>query len=157
MQTDFDQLIAEHSGRIRAVVRRYASSQSQEDLYQDILMQLWRCFPGFRGDSRVETWIYRVSLNTAMTQVRKAIREREVHAQAKSMTVDAAGANEDQSQADVMNHFLNSLGDIDASLLMMYLDGLTAQEMSQALGVSSGAIAVRINRMKAKFKREYVD
>ena len=98
-----------------------------------------------------------MSLNTAMTQVRKAIREREVHAQAKSMTVDAAGANEDQSQADVMNHFLNSLGDIDASLLMMYLDGLTAQEMSQALGVSSGAIAVRINRMKAKFKREYVD
>ena len=157
MQTDFDQLIAEHSGRIRAVVRRYASAQSQEDLYQDILMQLWRSFPGFRGDSRVETWIYRVSLNTAMTQVRKAIREREVHAQAKSMTVDAAGADEDQSQVDVMNHFLNSLGDIDASILMMYLDGLTAHEMSDALGVSSGAIAVRINRMKAKFKREYVD
>ena len=57
MQTDFDELIAEHSGRIRAIVHRYASAEAQEDLYQDILMQLWRSFPGFRGDSRVETWI----------------------------------------------------------------------------------------------------
>lgn len=157
MQTDFDELIAMHNGRIRKIVRRYASREAQEDLYQDILMQLWRSFEGFRGESRVETWIYRVSLNTALTQVRKTIREREAHAQAKSMTVASAGATEDQSQADVMNQFLNSLGDIDASILMMYLDGLSAREMSQALGVSSNAIAVRINRMKSKFKQEHVD
>lgn len=58
---------------------------------------------------------------------------------------------------DILSSFLTALGDIDASILMMYLDGLSADEMSEVLGISGGAIAVRVNRLKQKFSDMYVD
>ena len=59
--------------------------------------------------------------------------------------------------ADILESFLAALGDIDASILMMYLDGLGAEEMSGVLGISANAISVRINRLKQKFSATYVD
>lgn len=59
--------------------------------------------------------------------------------------------------ADVLESFSRMLGDIDAAILMMYLDGLTADEMSRVLGISGNAINVRVNRLKQKFADAYVD
>jgi DNA-directed RNA polymerase specialized sigma24 family protein len=61
------------------------------------------------------------------------------------------------SPAQILSDFLNRLGDVDAATLMMYMDGLTAGEMSSVLGITENAINVRINRMKQKFNDAYVD
>ena len=120
-------------------------------------MRLWRSLPSFRREARVETWIYRVALNAAMTSVKKAIKGRELQAAltARSGMVQAIapGAN----PADVLANFMGNLGDIDASVLMMYLDGLTADEMSSVLGISANALNVRISRLKQKFNDTYID
>ncbi len=158
MPADFDQLVRHHGARIRRIASQYADSSAVDDLVQDILVRLWRSYPGFRSGARIETWIYRVALNASMTHVRNSIRERK--GQAAMVTQSSPSpppSTAAGSMGDVLNSFLAQLGDIDASILMMYLDGLTAEEMSGVLGISGNAIAVRISRLKHKFTEMYVD
>lgn len=158
MPADFEQLIRHHEARVRRIASRYADSGSVDDLVQDILVRLWRSYPGFRSGARIETWIYRVALNASMTHVRNSIRERK--GQAAMVTQPSPSpppSTAARSMGDVLSSFLAHLGDIDAAILMMYLDGLNGDEMSAVLGISSNAIAVRINRLKHKFTEMYVD
>ena len=154
---DFEHLVREHSGRIRRIARRFAADGAVDDLVQDILTRLWRSYASFRGDSKVESWIYRVALNAAMTHLSRATQARTLQAAMSArpaVTVEpAAGA----SPADILSDFLSQLGDIDASILMMHMDGLTAEEISGVLGITGNAINVRINRMKQKFSDAYVE
>jgi RNA polymerase sigma-70 factor (ECF subfamily) len=158
MTADFEQLIRHHGARIRRIASRYADSSSIDDLVQDILVRLWRSYPNFRSDAKIETWIYRVALNASMTYVKDAIRERKGQAAlAEQSSASSAAPTATSGMADVLANFLTQLGDIDASILMMYLDGLSADEMSGVLGISGNAIGVRINRLKQKFTAMYVD
>jgi RNA polymerase sigma-70 factor, ECF subfamily len=154
----FEQLVREHNGRIRRIARRFAADGAVDDLVQDILTRLWRSYGGFRGDSKVESWIYRVSLNAAMTHLNQTVKARTLLA-AVSAQLQAAteGAPVGLSPVQILSDFLNRLGDVDAAILMMYMDGLTAGEMSDVLGITENAINVRINRTKQKFNDAYVE
>ncbi len=154
---DFEQLVRDHGGRIRRIARRFAENGAVDDLVQDILTRLWRSFAGFRGDSKVESWIYRVALNAAMTHVAETVKARDLQAAVSAQSVATEGVPGGASAADILSDFLSQLGDVDASILMMYMDGLTADEMSGVLGVTGNAINVRLNRMKQKFTDTYVE
>jgi RNA polymerase sigma-70 factor (ECF subfamily) len=157
MPQDFEQLLRQHGARIRRIARRYAASGAADDLVQDILLRLWRSYPSYRADAKIETWIYRLALNACMTHLSNSIRHRDLQAAstAKSATAETAAAG--ASPGDILSSFLGQLGDVDASILMMYLDGLTPDEMSAVLGITGNAISVRINRLKQKFTDAYVD
>lgn len=157
MQIQFEKLVREQSGRIRQIARRYADAGAVDDLVQDILMRLWRSLPNFRGEARIETWVYRIALNAAMTSVKDSIRRRELRASLTEKSGPPQSAVPGSSPADVLTSFMAELGQVDASILMMYLDGLTAGEMSSVLGISDNAINVRINRLKEKFSETYID
>jgi RNA polymerase sigma-70 factor, ECF subfamily len=156
--SDFEKLIREHFGRIRRIARRFAASGAADDLVQDILTRLWRSYPAFRGDAKVESWIYRVSLNAAMTHVSETIKARTLQgAISARATAEPEGSPAGASTSQILSDFLSRLGEVDASILMMYMDGLTAEEMSGVLGITANAISVRINRLKQKFSDAYVD
>lgn len=157
MPPDFEQLIRQHGARIRRIARRYAASSAVDDLMQDILVRLWRSYPGFRSDAKVETWIYRVALNASMTHVRDSIRAQTAQSAVAAAVLPLATAPAASSMADILESFLARLGDIDASILMMYLDGLTPEEISGVLGIAANTISVRINRLKQKFSDTYID
>jgi RNA polymerase sigma-70 factor (ECF subfamily) len=157
MPPDFEELVRQHGARIRRIARRYAAAGQVDDLLQDILVRLWRSYPSFRSDAKIETWIYRVALNAAMTYVKHAIKERQTQAAIGARCASVPTTQGTAGMGDVLASFLAALGDIDASILMMYLDGLTAEEMSGVLGISVNAISVRINRLKQKFSDMYVD
>ncbi len=156
MAREFEQLINRQSGRIYAIARRYAEIDGIDDLYQEILEQLWRSWKRFRGESKPETWIYRIGFNTAMTSLRKRVRQRKgselVKVETGLKTVEAG-----RSEAEILRDFLDSLGEVDASVMMMYLDGLTGQEMAGILGIRVNAIQVRITRMKKTFAKRYLE
>ena len=154
---DFEELVCEHSGRIRRIARRFATNGAVDDLVQDILTRLWRSYAGFRGEAKIESWIYRVALNAAMTHLSDAAKARTLQAAVSSQLAAVEGTPEGASPADILSDFLGRVGDVDASILMMYMDGLTTDEMSGVLGISGNAINVRINRMKQKFNEIYVE
>jgi len=157
MPPEFEHLIATNHPRIRRIAQRYAPNGSVDDLYQEILIQLWRSFKNFRGDSKVETWVYRVALNTAMTHSRTVIKRKAYESEIDTLTYEEEIVPADRCTADLLTHFLNSLNEIDASVLMMYLDGLSATEIADILGSSVNAVNIRINRLKHKFSDTYVD
>jgi RNA polymerase sigma-70 factor (ECF subfamily) len=154
---DFERLVHDHNGRIRRIARRFAPDGAVDDLVQEILTRLWRSFAGFRGEAKVETWIYRIALNAAMTHVAERVKTRNLYAAMNAASAAMQGAPAGASATDILSDFLNRLGDVDASILMMYMDGLTAEEMSGVLGITCNAINVRINRMKQKFTEAYVE
>ena len=154
---DFEDLVREHSGRIRQIARRFAPKDAVDDLVQDILARLWRSYGRFRGDCKVESWVYRVALNAAMSHLSEASKARTLQAAVAAQPVGPGEAPGSASPADILFDFLCRLGDVDASILMMYMDGLTADEISQVLGITGNAINVRINRMKQKFNDAYVE
>lgn len=156
MTADFELLVRQNSGRIRRIAMRYADHGDVEDLVQEILLALWSSFSTFRGDARMETWVYRVALNTALSGVRKKISRRRgfekfggmFREESTSMVTD---------QKDILTDFLASLNEVDASVMMMTLDGMTPKEIEEVLGTSANAITVRINRIKQKYIETYIE
>ncbi|MGH8196370.1 MAG: RNA polymerase sigma factor [Woeseiaceae bacterium] len=157
MPVDFEELIGQNMGRIRLIARRYAAHDDVDDLVQTILLQVWRSYGSFRGDARVETWVYRVALNTAMTHFGQAARDRDGRVKLHAAVPSQALTTNATSEAEILNGFLGSLGDIDASVLMMYLDGLSGKQIAAVLGIQANAVHVRISRLKQKFHQMFVE
>ncbi|MDO3386619.1 RNA polymerase sigma factor [Gilvimarinus sp. SDUM040013] len=157
MNIDIEALLRSQSGRIRAIANRYARGPDCEDLYQEILEQLWRARDSFRAESKVETWVYRIALNTAITGVRKQCRQREVNNHPKAHSVVSEAAPAERCQADILERFAASLDEVDRSILLMYLDGLSGAEMAAVLGMQRSAIQTRISRLKTDFSHQFVE
>ena len=156
MQKEFEQVIANNIGRIRYIASRYCQHNDFDDIYQEILMQLWRSFSSFKGNSSRETWLYKVALNTACTFVSKSIKHRELQQTLSELIKPMSQPGEENCQAEILNTFMNSLSDIDASILMMYLDGMTSEDMADVVGISSNAVRVRVKRIKSTFENKYI-
>ena len=155
MTIEFESLIAKNSKTIRNIARSYTNMYDYEDLMQEILAQLWRSFDSFRGDSKFETWLYRIAINTAVSFQRSEIKERK--GKEKNTSLQSINASSDGlSHDEILQAFIKELNNIDSAVLMMYIDGLTANEMESVLGIKANAIKVRTSRLKTKFSEQFV-
>ncbi|MEW6983466.1 RNA polymerase sigma factor [Colwelliaceae bacterium 6471] len=156
MRKEFEQMIINNQGRIRYIASRYSHDGEFDDMYQEILLQLWRSFESFDGQSKLETWVYKVALNTACTFVRSAVKQREIKQSPLHNVIESSQPAHEVCQADVLNQFMDGLNNIDASILMMYLDGLTSDESAKVLGISANAVRLRIKRIKQDFENQFI-
>jgi RNA polymerase sigma-70 factor, ECF subfamily len=146
--------LRDHLGLVIKVVRSYALSPAdQEDLMQEIFVQLWKSIPNFRGESKETTWIYRVSIQTAMIW-RRGEQRRQKHYQlwlnqavANLLSV-TEGSGADRQLIDQLYAAIYELPKVDASIAIMHLDGLTYQEISEVLGISENYVGVKLNRIR---------
>ena len=150
----FRAVIDANHGRLRAISRTWAP-RAWEDLYQEIALRLWQGLESFEGRSRIDTWVYRVALNTAVDFVRRDRRRetREVSADVPDIPSSPRG----RDPMAMLQEFASSLGDIDRAVLVMYVDGLPQREIGEVVGLSEGAVGVRIHRLKTTFRRTYVE
>ncbi len=144
----FDDLLNKNRRRIGAIARSYGGPQS-EDLLQEILLQLWRSLPGLRESTHADTWCYRVSLNTAISWLRQRIRDAMPTLEPESMQ-QIVGATDGLDTCELLHRFLQTLNETDRAVLLMELDDVSTSEMAVILGMSEGAIRVRIHRIKQK-------
>lgn len=156
MHKEFEQVILNNQGRIRYIASRYCHEGELDDMYQEILLQLWRSFDSFKGNSSRETWVYKVALNTACTYVRKSIKHRELKQSVLKSQLSTSQPAQDSCQAEILNNFMNDLSDTDASILMMYLDGLSSDDCADVVGISANAVRVRVKRIKDEFENKYI-
>lgn len=153
-------LLEAHDDALWRIARAYAGSDGEEDdLHQEILTQAWRSLPSFRGNSAVGTWLYRVALNTALTWRRRTRKHT-----AGRITLDATRGGErsvsresPRSEAAILADFLSSLGGPDHSVLLLYMEGLSYQDIADVTGLSVSAVGVRLHRMKRAFTERYVE
>ena len=148
-QSIFDDLLARSRGRLAAVAGAYAREDA-DDLLQEILLQIWRSMSTFKGDSSIDTWSYRVAINTALTWRRtQSRRKKRIPAEASDLNELPTGTDGHDS-AHLLDQFLQTLSKKDRALVLLYLDDLTGKEMAEVTGQSEGAIRVRIHRIKQK-------
>ncbi|MGD0350353.1 MAG: RNA polymerase sigma factor [Verrucomicrobiota bacterium] len=154
-ETIFRRWLDRHIGLMLKVVRGCAvSPQDQDDLFQDVLLQIWLSIPAFRGEAKETTWIYRVAFNTALAWRRVERRRREKHEtflkfdaspQAQSNHADSSP---DREIVERLYAAIRELPKVDASLALMHLDGLSYHEMAEVLGISENYVGVKLNRIR---------
>lgn len=153
-QQDFSKLIKDNQGLIIKVSRLYTNSlEDQEDLFQEIVLQLWKSFDSFQGNSKISTWMYRVALNTAITLFRKKTRSpmtdelQDFHG--KQYFADD---DENQQQISLLYRVIKELPEIERAIVMMYLDDQPYKEISETLGITEVNARVKMNRLKKTLK-----
>lgn len=125
-----------------------------EDLFQEIVLQLWRAWPGFNRQSRVSTWLYRISLNTAITGFRRS-RTRPVFSPlgiGNDNYAEPPPQRMDLQYAPELQQAISRLNKFDKSLLLLYLEDKSYSEIAEILGLSVSNVGVKINRIKKKLK-----
>jgi RNA polymerase sigma-70 factor (ECF subfamily) len=148
-ETIFIRWLDEHKGLIYKIARAFTHSAEQmEDLFQDILLQLWISLPNFQQNAKESTWIYRVAFNTAVVWDRK----QKTHKKLKSITLNAQPANEKTDENnELIEHLytaIRQLSKLDTSLILMSLDGLSYKQMADVSGITESNVGVKLNRAK---------
>ena len=139
--------LEDHKGLISKVVRAWASSQhDRDDLVQDIGLQLWQSIPHFEGKSAVSTWVYRVTLSSAMAWSK---RERRYSGRARELKeMPASPEYEDAPRVDWLYAQIATFSELDRSLALLLLEGWSYREIAEAVGISEKNVSVRVHRIK---------
>ena len=155
MEKAFLEAVNQHQGIIFKICRMYCTDNTDsEDLFQEIILQLWKSWPGFNSTAKVSTWMYRIGLNTAITRLRK--NKRRPSLQALSTGHDAIPEVSPQ-RLDILfdkelQAAIDKLDKLDRALVMLYLDEKSYREIAEIMGLSEGNVGVKISRIKAKLK-----
>jgi RNA polymerase sigma factor (sigma-70 family) len=155
----FEEQINAHARMIHKICRMYAYTSEHEDLFQDIVVQLWQAFPRFRGESKFSTWLYRVAINTAMTKARK--RKASV-AYVDPDAIPTNHAEDTTAQVEteklqILNAAISQLNEVERAILMLYLEERSYEEMEQIMGITQNALRVKISRIKDKLRQIAID
>mgnify|MGYP001555332528 CR=1 FL=1 len=156
VEKEFENLIKEYEFLIYKVCRVYAYTDAdRQDLFQDIVMQLWQAYPRFKGESSVTTWLYRVALNTSISRLRKSKRNPGIAdlALALEQLRDSSTHYEDEEKLRQMYKAIEQLTEIEKALVMLYMEDRSYQEMEDILGIVQGTLRVKMNRIKEKLRQ----
>ena len=155
LEHSFVKQLEQHQNIVHKVCRLYTNNQdAHNDLFQEITIQLWKAYPKFRGESKFSTWMYRVSLNTAITLYRKSKRNistqdfDDVQFKITSETYD----DTEEQQLKLLYNAVHQLNDIEKALVFLYLEDKNYNEISETLGISEVNARVKMNRVKTKLK-----
>jgi RNA polymerase sigma-70 factor (ECF subfamily) len=150
----FYQFLEENTGVISRVCRIYAdSAEDFQDYFQEVVIQLWRSYRSFRGDSKASTWVYRVALNVCLSQL-KLNKRRPDNGKLEQVSLHLIAQqsydNTEDEQIRQMYEAIRQLKEVDRAIILLFLDGKSYDEIAEVLGISISNVGVRINRSKKK-------
>jgi RNA polymerase sigma-70 factor, ECF subfamily len=156
LERQFEQQIKEHELLIYKVCRIYAFTEvNRQDLFQEIVIQLWKAYPKFKGDAKFSTWLYRVALNTAISGLRKEKNFIQSY-EPENLPVqisDASSSAQIEEQMQQLYLAIEKLNEIEKAIVMLYLEDKSYEEMEEILGISQGTLRVKMNRIKDKLRQ----
>lgn len=148
----FLELTERYKRMIYKVCYMYASDKEPVgDLFQDVILNLWKAFPSFRGESSEETWIYRVALNTCITQLRKQSKKPTM----TPLTVDVENLTDtdDDRMLRELYRLIRQLNTVEKAIILLYLEDKPYEEIASLIGITKSNVGVKINRIKEKMKQ----
>lgn len=155
MEKEFLQIIRENQGIIHKVCNMYCDAEEdRNDLFQEIVAQLWKSFPTFRNESKVTTWMYRVGLNTAITSFKKNKRRPDKN-QLSYENFQVADENheaETEENIKLLHNAVAQLTGIEKSIILLFLENKKYEEIAEITGITQNYVRVKMNRIKKKLK-----
>lgn len=148
-EEDFSRIVKENKGTIYTVCHMFADCQDEaDDLFQDVLLNLWKGYASFRGDSKVNSWIYRVALNTCISVDRK---KKQHKTERLSMDINLyEDKDNDSQQVQHLHRLISKLDVIDRALVLLWLENMSYEEIAGILGISVKNVSVKLVRIKEK-------
>lgn len=145
-----------HQGIVHKVCRLYCTDPGdRRDLFQEILLQLWRAWPRFRGEAKISTWMYRIALNTAISDLRKRKRRPELEQMPEGEL--KIGMNdpslEDREKSTFLYNAINQLSKVEKAIVMLYLESHSYEEIAEIVGITPNHVGVKLSRIKQKLKQ----
>lgn len=155
-ESEFVRIIKQNEGVIFKITTFYTDNRvDQQDLYQDIVYQLWKSFDSFRAEAKISTWMYRIALNTALTKLKKKKR------QGYSVSIDQVVLEqtecydpEFEERLRVLYHQIGRLNVLEKGIMLLLLEGKKYEEIAEITGLSASNVGTRISRIKNKMKSE---
>ena len=151
LEQQFAQTVKEHKGTIYTVCYMFSKDADEvNDLFQEVLVNLWKGFEGFEHRSDIRTWIYRVALNTCISLDRK--KRRAATAQV-SMDINLfEDSDEDTRQVDMLHKRISKLQPFDRAIVLLWLENLSYEEIGQIVGITTKNVSVRLFRIREQLK-----
>ena len=149
----FARLVREHKSTIYTVCYMFSRDEDEvNDLFQETLINMWKGIDGFREESKISTWIYRVALNTCLLQERK--KKKEAAKVPLTMNVNFfEDSDADSMQVRQLHQRIGRLGLVDRALVMMWLEGMSYDEIGSVMGISPQNVGVKLFRIKEQLKK----
>ena len=145
-------MVREHKGTIYTVCYMFSQDEDQvADLFQEILVNLWRGFASFRNESNIKTWIYRVSLNTCITADRKHKRRHDKDRLNLSINL-FTDTDDDTKQIRLLQKRISRLGHFDRAIVLLWLENMSYEEIGAIVGITAKNVSVRLYRIKEQLK-----
>ncbi len=155
LEQQFEKQIKEHELLIHKICRMYVYTDADhQDLFQEIVIQLWRSYPAFRTDSKFSTWLYRVAINTAITGLRKK-KDLVTFYEPAKLPADQHEENSYRAEEDRFQKLYDAIGqlnEVEKAIVMLYMEERSYEEMEEILGISSGTLRVKMSRIKEKLR-----
>lgn len=161
-EEQFKTIIEQNSERIWRICRYYnPNTEDQKDMYQEILVNIWKSLETFRGEAALSTWIYRIAVNTSLSFTGKAFKQMKLMVSADSMQLSSIIEDETlEEKLAQEQHFsllqaeLNQLSVIDKALISLLLEGLSMREIADIIGITEPNVKVKIHRIKEHLKNK---
>ncbi len=126
----------------------------RKDLFQDILLQLWKSYPTYKQISKFSSWMYRVALNTAISQFRKERKStNDFVREVPENITDNDGYDEKEKRAKILHEAIGKLSKAEKTIIILYMDDYPYEEISDIIGISVSNVGVKINRIKSKLQK----
>ncbi len=155
----FINIIEAHKGIIYKIANSYCKEdEDRNDLVQEIILKLWKAFESYNDEFKLSTWIYRIALNTAISNYRKEkVREKHIvsHAAPIFEVSDTSNTGEKEQNYLLLLHFVSELKELDKALILLYFEEKSYKEISEILGISETNVGTRMGRIKIFLKEKF--
>jgi len=147
----FLEMIRQNEGIIYKVTSFYTDKEHPiGDLYQEVVLNLWKAYPSFRGESKYSSWIYRIALNTCVSFYRR--NKKNITYVDISMDIPENIDNNNE-EIQELYRLINRLGKIERALVLLYLDDKSYKEIADITGLTVTNVATKLSRIKEKLKQ----
>lgn len=156
LEKEFSKIISQERALISKICFSFADSvEDFEDLQQDAIINIWRGLKNYRGEATLKTWIYRITLNTCLSTVRKQSRHKHESLEKLYGLIDSDYNN--REEIELIHAIINRLNNRDKAIIMMWLDELTYEEIAQNMGMNRNTVATLIRRIKENISKQFKD
>jgi RNA polymerase sigma factor (sigma-70 family) len=155
---DFQNIIQQHKGILYKVARAYCPNEDdRQDLIQEMMIQVWQSKHRYNNQFKFSTWLYRISLNVAISFYRKNTTRANKHTMLNEQTqqIPTEDKTADERQLSLLEKFISELKEIDKALMVLYLEDKSHAEIAEILGMSISNVGTKIGRIKDKLKTRF--
>ena len=131
----------------------YTSNQDDHnDLFQEMVLQLWKAFPSFRNEAKITTFMYRIALNTAISGIRKK-KVKTTELESISFQIQETTEENFNDELKLLYASIEQLSDVEKSIVLLFLEDKPYDEIAEITGISANYVAVKMNRIKEKLRK----